>query len=696
MRDAGYLDRPFDRERTSVILGASGGVGDLGFRYGIRAGLPMFLDHVPEQALNRLPEWTEDSFAGVLLNVAAGRVANRLDLGGLNFTVDAACASSLAAVYLAARELESGGSDMVIVGGIDTVNSPFGYLCFSSAQALSPRGRCRTFDESADGIAIGEGLVVLVLKRLEDAERDGDRIYAVIRAVAGSSDGRGKGLTAPRPEGQMRVLKRAYAAAGVSPATVGLIEAHGTGTVAGDGAEVAALSRIFSAAGTPPEACALGSIKSMIGHTKSAAGVSGLLKVSLALHHKILPPTLHVTRPNPKLREAGTPFYVNTGARPWVARADGQPRRAGVSAFGFGGTNFHVVVEEYDGQAPGTIPERAATDVWPAELVVWRARAVPELVTALDRTQRILVDLDAPLRHVAAAVWRSATSASPGDLRLAIVATSTADLREKIKVAGEALQAGRTAMTDPSGIHLGVAAPTAPKIAFLFPGQGSQYPWMHRDLSMLFPEVRHALESADRVTAGQFPRPLSSYVFPTPAFTKEEEERRSRDLTDTTVAQPALGAVETGLCRLLERLGVRPDFSAGHSYGEYVAGRRGVLARALYALSAARGQLEAGHARRRTMAAVGAPWQRSQWGQAQVWIANANAPRQTVIAVAEPSTARRPCSWRRAVRPIPVSCAFTRPDGAAQGAGRRLARTPMKRRESRCSRLARAYPGARG
>jgi acyl transferase domain-containing protein len=218
----------------------------------------MFLDDVPEDLRTRLPEWTEDSFAGILLNVAAGRVANRLNLGGLNFTVDAACASSLAAIYVAARELESGASSMVIVGGIDTVNSPFGFLCFSSAQALSPTGRCRTFDESADGIAISEGLVALALKRVADAERDGDRIYAVIRAVAGSSDGRGKGLTAPRPEGQIRVLERAYAAAGFSPATVGLVEAHGTGTVAGDTAEVTALTRVFGAAGAMPASCAPG------------------------------------------------------------------------------------------------------------------------------------------------------------------------------------------------------------------------------------------------------------------------------------------------------------------------------------------------------------------------------------------------------------------------------------------------------
>ncbi len=183
------------------------------------------------------------------MNVAAGRIANRFDLGGANYTVDAACASSLAAVNLAVRELQTGTSDMVVVGGIDTIQNPFAYLCFSKTQALSPTGRCRPFDAEADGIAISEGFAAVVLKRLADAERDGDRIYAVIQGVGAASDGRDRSLTAPRPEGQMRALRRAYAQAGFSPATVGLVEAHGTGTVAGDRAEVEALSAVFSEAG---------------------------------------------------------------------------------------------------------------------------------------------------------------------------------------------------------------------------------------------------------------------------------------------------------------------------------------------------------------------------------------------------------------------------------------------------------------
>jgi acyl transferase domain-containing protein len=671
--DAGYADRPFDRERTSVILGASGGAGDLGFRYGIRAGLPMYLDEVPEEMLAQLPEWTEDSFAGVLLNVAAGRVANRLNLGGLNFTVDAACASSLAAVYVAARELESGASNMAIVGGIDTVNSPFGFLCFGSAQALSPTGRCRTFDESADGIAISEGLVALVLKRVADAERDGDRIYAVIRAVAGSSDGRGKGLTAPRPEGQMRVLERAYAAAGFSPATVSLVEAHGTGTVAGDTAEVTALTRVFGDAGAAPGSCALGSIKSMIGHTKSAAGVSGLLKVSLALYHKILPPTLHVTKPIAKLREEGSPFFVNTEPLPWIASSNPeQPRRAAVSSFGFGGTNFHVLLEEYERNGPGALPETAPLDKWPAEVALWTSPSTQHLLATLQQLEdRLALAPDVALGSIAAAVCRAAHLSPANGVRLAIVATSIADFRSKLADAREALKAGKTRIAESRGVYLSELREPAGKLAFLFPGQGSQYSGMHRDLAVYFPDLRHALEVADRVTSGQYSRRLSSYVFPPPAFSNEQAEQQLRELTDTVVAQPALGAVEKGLCDLLRRLGIRPEMTAGHSYGEYVAlSVAGAFPdEVLFTLSKARGEAikSAAGDHPGTMAAVAAPpdaIMRVLGQPAGVWVANVNSPRQTVLAghVEAISTAVETLSAAGLpARRIPVACAFHSP-----------------------------------
>ncbi|MCU0233239.1 MAG: nitronate monooxygenase, partial [Thermoanaerobaculales bacterium] len=358
LADAGLLDREFPRQRASVILGAGGGVADLGNRYAVRATLPSILDNLPDAVWEKLPEWTEDSFAGLLLNVAAGRAANRFDLGGINLTVDAACASSLAAVYLAAQELAERRSDVVLAGGVDTAQNPFGYLCFSKTHALSPRGKASVFDASADGIVISEGLAVIVLKRLADAERDGDRVYAVLRGVGGSSDGRGRSMTAPRPEGQVRALDRAYRQAAYSPATVELFEAHGTGTAAGDVAEAETLRRVLEAAGAPPASAAVGSVKSMIGHTKCTAGVTGVIKSALALHRKVLPPTINVERPNPKAGFGDGPLYVNSELRPWLAGSAGHPRRAGVSAFGFGGTNFHVTLEEYTGD-PRSLPQPA-------------------------------------------------------------------------------------------------------------------------------------------------------------------------------------------------------------------------------------------------------------------------------------------------------------------------------------------------
>lgn len=221
LEDAGYGSSDFDRENTSVILGAGGGIGDLGGQYATRSEIPRFVDAPSDQVWDRLPEWTEESFPGLISNVLAGRVANRFDFGGSNFTVDAACASSLAAIELAVKELESGRSNLAIAGGVDTGQGPFAYLCFSKTQALSARGQVRAFDKTADGIVISEGLAIVVLKRLRDAERDGDHIYAVIKAVAGSSDGKALGLTAPLPAGQIRAFKRAYKKAGISPNTLG-------------------------------------------------------------------------------------------------------------------------------------------------------------------------------------------------------------------------------------------------------------------------------------------------------------------------------------------------------------------------------------------------------------------------------------------------------------------------------------------
>lgn len=672
LQDADYLDRPFPREHTSVILGAGGGAGALGEQYAVRASLPELLEEVPEEILAQLPEWTEDSFPGILLNVIAGRVANRFDLGGVNYTIDAACASSLAAVYLAARELETGTSDVVITGGVDNVQNPFGFMCFSKTQALSPRGHCRTFDDTADGIAISEGVTVVVLKRLADAERDGDRIYAVIKGVGGSSDGRDRSLTAPRPEGQARSLERAYAQARLSPATVALIEAHGTGTVVGDQAEVETLKRVFGAAGALHQSCAIGSVKSMIGHTKCAAGVAGLIKVALALYHKVLPPTLGVERPNSRIGFEESPFYVNTEARPWLNGVGDHPRRAGVSAFGFGGTNFHVVVEEYTGDY---LPRPATKRHWPSELFLWTAPSRHELAAALASLEQALLHGATPELHdLSYAVYETyRPSNAAASVCLAIVAVSLDDLLKKLgTVSAWLADAGSVHLHDPRGIYYS-EQPLARegKVAFLFPGQGSQYPNMLRDLAMAFREVRETFERADDVLQQRLDGPLSRYVYPVPAFTTETEQGQQLQLTATNVAQPALGAAEMALMHLLIALEVQPDLVAGHSYGEYVAlcAAGAIDESTLTELSEARGRIinAAAQDDLGTMAAVQADSASIVpllEGISDVWIANLNAPQQTMISGTGAGVALAVERLQRHgfnARPIAVACAFHSP-----------------------------------
>ena len=227
-------------------------------------------------------------------------------------------------------------------------------MCFSKTPALSRSGDCRPFADTGDGTILGEGTAIFALRRLADAEREGNHVYAVIRGIGASSDARANSIYAPRAEGQALALERAYRQAGYSPRTVELVEGHGTGTTAGDAAEFSGLAQVFKAAdASSRQWCALGSIKSQIGHTKAAAGAAGMFKAMLALHHKVLPPTLKVERPNAKLDVENSPFYINTQARPWI-RGKGHPRRAAISSFGFGGTNFHVTLEEYAGEGSHT------------------------------------------------------------------------------------------------------------------------------------------------------------------------------------------------------------------------------------------------------------------------------------------------------------------------------------------------------
>jgi acyl transferase domain-containing protein/NAD(P)H-dependent flavin oxidoreductase YrpB (nitropropane dioxygenase family) len=553
MVDAGYPhDRAdTDHSRTGVVFGAEAG-SDMGHAQTLRTMLPAYLGEVPAELDEQLPSVTEDSFPGVLANVIAGRVANRFDLGGPNLTVDAACASSLASLDAACKELLTGGSDLMICGAADLHNGINDFLMFTSAHALSPTGRCRTFDSSGDGIALGEGVACVVLKRLSDAERDHDRIYAVIKGVGASSDGRALGLTAPRAAGQRRALDRAYHRASLVPSQIGIIEAHGTGTVVGDRTELETLTRLFTDAQAEPGACALGSVKSQIGHTKCAAGLAGVIKVALSLHHGVRPPTINLSSPNPAWRPEDSPFAFYSEARPWSA-PPGQ-RFAGVSAFGFGGTNYHVVLGGYD---RGLEP-RHARDEWPAELFCFRGSDADTVHRAMNRLAAKLAAGGARsprLRDFAAEFARESDSRS-GPVRAAIVARSTDELDTLLRRALAGEHDPRNGLVQPP------QPPPGGTLAFLFPGQGSQRPGAFADLFVSFPEIRRYLHLAPD---------LEELLCPPAAFGAEAGRALTDRVRDTRVAQPVLGIYGLAVSHLLGRLGVRPSTAGGHSYGELVA-----------------------------------------------------------------------------------------------------------------------------
>ncbi len=670
LHDGGYDEVNPYRERTSVILGVGGGSGELGASYSFRAMAPRYLKNPDETIWSQLPEWTEDSFAGILLNVVAGRISNRFDLGGINCTVDAACASSLAAVYAGAHELSSGNSDLVIVGGCDTIQNSMGYLCFATAGALSPTGRARVFDASADGIVISEGHGAILLKRLDDAERDGDKVYAVLRGIAAGSDGRSKGLSAPRLEGQTRTLRRAYESTGIDPKRIGLFEAHGTGTAVGDQTECLALNSFLAESGAPRASAAIGSVKSSIGHTKCAAGIVGVIKATLALHHRVLPPTMHVDRPNQKAGFGSGPLYVNSETRPWL-QIEG-PRRAGVSSFGFGGTNFHAILEEYPA-ATSTAGVTAGNRA--AELFAFSGESLPSLLAAvtafLGQLTAALESRETIPLHGLAYAQHLKHGGLNGKLRLAVVAEDAAVLRDQLQRFIAACGNGAPLQKLPLGIHftsepLGPAAP----IAILFPGQGSQAPNMLRDLAVEFSDVSTRFEEAERVLAPILGESVANVVFPPPSFSDAERDAEAERLKATRFAQPALGICDIAVWRLLHEFGVNAAFFAGHSYGELAAlcAAESISEANLYALSAARGlamtssDTEAGQ-----MLAVTADAEtvrRHLAGLQEVWLANLNSPRQTVITGTVTGIAaaeHRLTEANLSVRRLPVAAAFHSP-----------------------------------
>jgi acyl transferase domain-containing protein/NAD(P)-dependent dehydrogenase (short-subunit alcohol dehydrogenase family) len=658
LSDAGYgPDRDFSRDRVSVVLGVTGTL-ELVIPLGARLGHPIWRRALREEGVDgataenvvrRISQsyvgWQESSFPGLLGNVAAGRIANRLDLGGTNCVVDAACASSLGAVNLAMLELAAGRCDIALSGGLDTFNDIFMYMCFSKTPALSPSGDARPFDAAADGTALGEGLGILVLKRLDDARRDGDRIYAVIRSMGSSSDGRGQAVYAPSAAGQVKALRQAYDLAGVSPGSIELVEAHGTGTRVGDAIELEALEQVYGDANSGSPWCALGSIKSQVGHTKAAAGAAGLIKAALALHHKVLPPTIKVSQPIAPLASGNSPFYLNTESRPWLPRRD-HPRRAAVSAFGFGGSNFHCLLEEAEAEPAaidwgGDVQILAYSDDDPGRLAAGLPRWTGEV--AWQAVRQEAARGRAAFRHahryrLLMVARRCGTEPSR------LIEEAASRLSSLAAGHGESpgtRRPGRTgrAASDSRAILVGTG-PARGSLALLFPGQGSQSVGMFRDLACRFPRMQAALALWNDA-AGPGDDRLSDRIYPRSCFREDDRRRQHEALRDTRFAQPAIGAVSLGLLHILEDFGVRPALVGGHSFGELTAlcaaGR--IDAQTLALLSLRRGALMAGCAGSGdpgAMLAVFAPIDQvasliRQHGL-DVVIANKNAPGQYVLS----------------------------------------------------------------
>ncbi|HEU4657849.1 MAG TPA: beta-ketoacyl synthase N-terminal-like domain-containing protein, partial [Capillimicrobium sp.] len=582
LADAGALDLPEAiRARTEIVLGKGtylNGGNAIAVQRGLVIGQTIDLlrrlhpEHTEEELeeLRRemqrtLPPLNPDTVPGLIPNIIVGRIANRLDLMGPAYTVDAACASSLVAVAHAVRDLEAGDCDLALAGGSQVWIPVATMNLFCRLGALTRREHLRPFGKGNDGTLLGEGIGMVVLKRLDDARRDGDRVYAVLRGVGISSDGRAVGVMAPRVEGEELALRRAYEAAGVDPRSVGLVEAHGTGTPVGDAAEVEALRRVFGERDGAPPRFALGTVKSMISHPIPAAGVAGLIKTALALHHRVLPPTL-CDEPNPDLGLERTPFYLNTETRPWIHGGD-EPRRAGVNAFGFGGINAHAILEEADAGAPGP----AHRPPWESELILLEAAdadgladAAAELAGALAGAPRFaLADLAFTLSRQVGLRERP--------LRLAIVATSLEDLRAKLDQAvGKLRKPGATRLRVTSGIYF-AAEPLGRdgKVVLVFPGEGAQYPDMLADLCLQFDEVRAVFDRIDRIYAGH-PRGdlLSDWVFPPPTASPEERRRAQERLMQLDIAVESVLTANGAMHALLERLLPRVDAVLGHSTGE--------------------------------------------------------------------------------------------------------------------------------
>ena len=687
LEQAGYMgegSRELPKSRTGVIFANALG-GENRNLSNHRVWADQFARHAVESGgmpkegkeafkaaiLEGLPKVTEDTMPGELANVVSGRVANLLDLQGPNYSTDAACASTFAAILDACRLLQTRQVDMMVAGASDRTMDPATFAKFSAIGALSP-SHSTPFDSKANGFVMGEGSGALALKRLSDAIRDGDPIQAVIRGVGASSDGRGKGITAPSTRGQIQAVTRAYMQAGYDSTTVDLIEAHGTSTVVGDATELNSLTEAFQniAAG---ESVAVGSIKSQIGHLKAAAGIAGLIKAIRAVETGTIPPSAGFSAPNENFAWESNPFYVPTEPRAWDSSGQ-HPRRAGISSFGFGGTNFHCAIESFDLAYHSTIADEfdARRAAWlnpnesPGSELATETMTHDELkqieggvllanaesLSALKEKMILLrsklfegsnFDNDPMGKRLSNALPEASRGYIAEGVRCAIVATDWAQLSKRFDLfestcedrsKWDFLAKQMVMITDT------VAIPKQAKVAHLYPGQGSQYVGMTLDLSKRYKCIGETWEEADRtmieVLGGES---LSSFVL-RENLTAEQSKEAEFKLKQTEYTQPAMLTADLALYRLLKAHGLEPDMVAGHSLGEYAALMvAGILnfddaLRAVAARGTEMGNVDVPDCG--IMASVSAPFEQIEKvlddESGYVIAANKNSPKMTVIA----------------------------------------------------------------
>ena len=681
---SGYSDgaKQFDRSKCGVVFANALGGENRNLsnirvwsnhtkNVAMKHGLPEDKAEVfREEIVEHSPRIDEDTMPGELANVVSGRVANLLDLQGPNYTTDAACASSMAAILDACRLLQSRQVDLMLAGASDRTMDPATYAKFSAIGALSP-SHSTPFDARANGFVMGEGAGVLILKRLSDAINDGDEIHAVIRGVGSSSDGRGKGITAPSQRGQVQAISRAYRQAGYDASSVELVEAHGTSTKVGDATELSSLSTLWTGF-SGGNHVAVGSIKSQIGHLKAAAGIAGVIKGVMALHHATIPPSAGFETPNPSVKWDEIPFFVPTQAREWP-RPLKHPRRAGISAFGFGGTNFHIALEGYEPEyhaqiANGWQQKWNGNTTKPSAASILDASANPTmtheelksieggiLLLSGDSVENLMsklsnqsfdgpsFDEDACGRRLSVELMQASDFNKSDSYRMAIVATSWADYDKRVGLALKAMQdSDKWGFLQSQGVMITnePILPSKAKIAHMYPGQGSQYVGMTYDLNKRYTSVQKVWEKSDEtmveVLEGET---LSSFVLRT-GLSKEELIESEHKLKQTEYTQPAMLTADLAIERLLNAHGQTPDMVAGHSLGEYAALMSSGILNMDGALraSAARGT-EMGSVQiddKGLMASVTAPYKEVEKvlnsADGYVIAANKNSPKMTVIA----------------------------------------------------------------